>query len=79
MKKILLLCLIISGGILLVWRSAAPACTVCHSKKPSMVRMHAALRYKDCFICHGPGAIKSDERPDRQRVKDERCIRCHKE
>ena len=54
------------------------ACTVCHSKDPKMVRMHEALEFKDCFVCHGPAAKKSNDEPKKQMLTDERCVKCHK-
>jgi hypothetical protein len=64
--------------IVFLWgHGGAEACTVCHSKKPKMVRMHEALGYKDCFLCHGPTAKKSEDPPEKQMTNDERCIGCH--
>lgn len=53
------------------------ACTECHSKNPKMVRMHEALEYKDCFVCHGPTAKKTGEAPNVRMTRDELCVRCH--
>lgn len=39
--------------------SPAFGCTVCHSKNPRMVRMHEALQFKDCFVCHQTGGIST--------------------
>ena len=69
--------LLLSLAVLLLGHSLADACTVCHSKNPKMVRMHEALEYKDCFLCHGPTAKKSADPREKQMTTDERCIRCH--
>ncbi len=55
----------------------ASACTVCHSKNPKMVRMHEALGLKDCFVCHGPSAKKTNDPISVQMTSDERCVLCH--
>lgn len=55
----------------------ASACNVCHSKNQNMVRMHAALEYKNCFLCHGPTADRSGENQKARRVSDKLCVRCH--
>ena len=60
---------------LLVPAAASAACTVCHSKKPEMRRMHEALNYKDCFTCHGPAATPVDRN---NCSEDQRCMPCHK-
>jgi hypothetical protein len=54
------------------------ACTVCHSKNPKMVRMHEALGFKDCFMCHGPGKKKSSAERKEQMSTDPLCNSCHK-
>lgn len=69
--------LLLAMAITLLYHSSALSCTVCHSKNPKMVRMHEALEYKDCFICHGPTARKSSDAPEKQMISDERCVRCH--
>jgi hypothetical protein len=69
--------LLLAMAITLLYHSAALSCTVCHSKNPKMVRMHEALEYKDCFVCHGPTAKKSNDTPEKQMTSDERCVRCH--
>jgi hypothetical protein len=69
--------LLLTIAITLLYYSSAVSCTVCHSKNPQMVRMHEALEYKDCFVCHGPTAKKSNEAPEKQMTSDERCVRCH--
>lgn len=61
-----------------------PGCT-CHSKKPSMVRMHDALRGENCGDCHKPGENLMDpNRPPTpkaemdKRIKTEAaCRKCH--
>jgi len=68
---------LLSLAIVLLGRSDAETCTVCHSKNPKMVRMHEALGYKDCFLCHGPTAIKRVDPPGQQMTNDGRCVRCH--
>jgi len=55
----------------------AHACTVCHSKDPRMVRMHEALEFKDCFLCHGPVSKRSHDAPQQQMRTDKLCVRCH--
>lgn len=72
-------CFLILAGCwaLMLSQSTATACNVCHSKNPKMVRMHAALEYKDCFDCHGPAATKSAGGLKKQMVLDDRCTRCH--
>ncbi|HWR72162.1 MAG TPA: cytochrome c3 family protein [Nitrospirota bacterium] len=52
-------------------------CTVCHSKNPRMVRMHEALQFKDCFVCHQPGGISSGPGLRDQMFRDQRCVACH--
>jgi hypothetical protein len=54
----------------------AHACTVCHSKDPKMVRMHEALEFKDCFLCHGPATKRSGSPPQEQMSTDKLCVRC---
>ena len=53
MKSIVLAILIVlitAGGASAIQMK----CNECHSKKPPIKRMHAALGYKDCFSCHNP-------------------------
>jgi len=57
---------------------ASAACTVCHSKNPKMVRMHEALGFRDCFMCHGPGKKKSSGERKEQMATDPLCNGCHK-
>ena len=54
-----------------------PKCTVCHSKNQDMRAMHAALEYKDCFLCHGPGGLWPEEKRTEQKAADPECARCH--
>lgn len=60
-------------------------CTVCHSKKPGMVRMHKALQGRSCFDCHkigerlmGKGPSKDPATVLARRTSDPLCIGCHK-
>ena len=64
-----------------------PGCT-CHSKNPSIVRMHNALQGEDCSQCHNSNdnlvARKRDTLPpanaadEKKRVKTEAiCRKCH--
>ena len=69
----ILLFLFLNAAILL---KDADACAVCHSKDPKMVRMHEALEFKDCFLCHGPAAKRSAD-PQQQMSADKLCVRCH--
>ena len=57
---------------------ASAACTVCHSKNPKMVRMHEALGFKNCFMCHGPGKNKYFAERKEQMATDPLCNGCHK-
>lgn len=67
--------------------TAAAACTVCHSKKPEMVRMHKTLQSRQdigCFDCHrvgeklmGKGQPKDRESILRRRSSDKVCQSCH--
>jgi predicted CXXCH cytochrome family protein len=69
---------IVCISMVLISYSSSSACNVCHSKDPKMVKMHAALGFKDCFNCHGPGKkTSSPEQPD-QRNSDPLCAGCHK-
>lgn len=78
MKRSFFLFLFVLAVLILTTASPVPAaCTVCHSKNPKMVRMHEALGYKDCFVCHGPTAKKSTEDPKERMTSDALCIRCH--
>lgn len=59
-------------------------CTVCHSKNPTMVTMHTALRGKGCFGCHkvgtklmGKGPPKDKQSLLLRRQSDELCLPCH--
>ena len=78
MHKIRSVVLLFSSALFaLLLCTDAVACSECHSKNPKMVRMHEALEFKDCFTCHGPGAKMSPEGPQKQKLTDERCVRCH--
>lgn len=59
-------------------------CNVCHSKNPAMVKMHKAVKGRNCFGCHkigeklmGKGAPKDRESLLRRRVSDPLCVECH--
>ncbi|CAH2031489.1 cytochrome c3 family protein [Trichlorobacter ammonificans] len=59
-------------------------CTVCHSKNPAMVKMHAAARGQGCFGCHRVGErLMGKKQPkDREsllarRQIDTTCLPCH--
>ena len=60
-------------------------CNECHSKNPAMVRMHKALKGRDCFGCHkmgeklmGKGIPKDKGAQVQRRVSDPLCVECHK-
>ncbi|QWV93255.1 cytochrome c3 family protein [Geomonas oryzisoli] len=69
---------------------AAPAaygfeCNVCHSKNPAMVKMHKALKGRNCFDCHkmgeklmGKGIPKDKAAQIKRRETEEICFECHK-
>ena len=71
--------------------AAAPChamkCTVCHSKRPEMVRMHRALQDREtgCFDCHkvgeklmGKGRARDRQAQLARRVADPLCTGCHR-
>jgi len=73
-------CLILASGT----GAAAFECTVCHSKKPGMVKMHQALQGRGCFDCHKVGAkLMGKAQPTdtesllARRVTDPLCVECH--
>jgi len=70
--------MIISTFLIFFTYSPASSCNVCHSKNPQIVKMHSALRFKDCFNCHGPGKKTSSQDQQTQMVTDPLCIDCHK-
>ena len=74
----------VAGGASLAWAGAFE-CNVCHSKNPSMVKMHEAVRGRGCFGCHkvgerlmGKGQPKDKASLMERRVNDPVCIECHK-
>jgi predicted CXXCH cytochrome family protein len=64
--------------LMLIAYAPAHACNVCHSKDPKMVKMHAALGFKDCFVCHGPAAKRIPQDQKTQMDTDPLCSGCHK-
>ena len=81
MKKVLSMI-----ALLLVAQSAhAFECNECHSKNPTMVKMHKALQGRNCFDCHsigeklmGKGIPKDKAAQMQRRVTDPLCFECHK-
>ncbi|WP_224983889.1 cytochrome c3 family protein [Geomonas agri] len=60
-------------------------CNVCHSKNPAMVKMHKALKGRNCFDCHkmgeklmGKGIPKDKAAQIKRRETEEICFECHK-
>lgn len=60
-------------------------CNVCHSKNPAMVKMHKALKGRNCFDCHrmgeklmGKGIPKDKAAQLKRRETEEICFECHK-
>jgi len=60
-------------------------CNECHSKNPAMVRMHNALKGRNCFDCHkigeklmGKGVPKDKAAQLQRRASDPLCFECHK-
>ncbi len=76
MKKGVIIASLIILSIIPVNLSARE-CTVCHSKNPKMVKMHAALGFKDCSKCHSKMTRISFEEQKAMMFRDERCIGCH--
>ena len=68
------------SAIFLILMASPPAyaCNVCHSKNPKMARMHEALGFRDCFICHGPGSKRIAQQQSVQMTSDPLCVNCHK-
>jgi hypothetical protein len=65
-------------------RALAFECNVCHSKNPAMVKMHKAVRGRNCFDCHkigeklmGKAQPKDRESLLRRRASDPLCVECH--
>jgi hypothetical protein len=59
-------------------------CNECHSKNPKMVKMHEALRGRNCFDCHrigeklmGKSARKDPAAQMARRASDPACVGCH--
>jgi len=66
------------SGVTIFLSSAGPAaCTVRHSKNRKMARMHEALGFKECFMCHGPGKKKYFAERKEQTTSDPLCHGCH--
>lgn len=71
-------------GSLTAPAARAYQCTVCHSKRPGMVKMHKSLRGQDCFGCHsigekllGKGKPATGTAQIQRRQTDPRCAECH--
>lgn len=85
MKKMTILAAVLSLGIFCpIEQVHAFQCDECHSKNPSMVRMHKALQGRGCIGCHKLGEkLMGKSRPKdknsllRQRVADRLCSECH--
>jgi len=43
-----------------------------------MVKMHAALGFKDCFVCHGPASKRLPQDQKTEMDADPLCSGCHK-
>ena len=59
-------------------------CNECHSKNPAMVKMHDALKGRNCFDCHKIGeklmgkAVPKDRASQMKRRQTEAiCLECH--
>ncbi len=83
-RYILSLCVLNCALLLIRPESQAFECNVCHSKNPAMVRMHKALKGRNCFECHkvgeklmGKGQPKDRESLLKRRVADPECVECH--
>jgi len=63
--------------LMLISYTPSSACNVCHSKNPKMAKMHAALEFKDCFNCHGPGRQTSPQDQATRMKTDPLCVGCH--
>ncbi|UFS72286.1 NapC/NirT family cytochrome c [Geomonas sp. RF6] len=81
MKTSTLLITLLLGAV----QAQAFECNECHSKNPAMVRMHQALKGKNCFDCHkigeklmGKGVPRNREAQMSRRVSDPLCTSCHK-
>jgi len=70
-------CILFASAALVLF-SGPPslACNECHSKDPKMVRMHQALEFKDCFLCHGPASKRIGDKMT-PNAADPLCTRCH--
>lgn len=77
MKTKVLSLAVVIGTLLLPGQTPLWGCSVCHSKNPKMVKMHAEPRNKACFECHGRGRIRSREELPAQMAGDPLCIECH--
>lgn len=85
MKRYALLLFAVTCALLLIGPDTeAFECNVCHSKNPAMVRMHQALKGRNCFDCHkmgeklmGKGQPKDRESLLKRRVADPTCVECH--
>lgn len=85
MKRHVLSLFTLTWTLLLIHpESEAFECNVCHSKNPAMVRMHQALKGRNCFECHkmgeklmGKGQPKDRESLLKRRVADPTCVECH--
>ncbi|MBI1919884.1 MAG: cytochrome c3 family protein [Geobacter sp.] len=64
--------------------SMAFECNVCHSKNPAMVKMHKAVKGRNCFDCHkigeklmGKAQPKDRDSLLKRRSTDPLCVECH--
>lgn len=85
MKRLITPAMLLASIALLPPSARAFQCTVCHSKKPEMVRMHKALQGRNCFDCHkvGEKLMGKSQPKDRdsllkRRATDPICMECHK-
>ena len=82
MKKTVLLAVILLS---VAQVANAFECKECHSKNPAMVKMHNALKGRNCFDCHkigenlmGKGLPKDKQSQMKRMVSDPLCTECHK-
>ncbi len=58
--------------------SFAQPCKECHSKNPKLVKMHEALGFQKCGMCHQGGMKKRPpEEVKKQVSEDPLCTGCH--